>query len=165
MTEKEKKKEFEDAIAEFGPLIAKICFYFSSNKDEFQDLRQETLLNVWKGWDNFNRNSKISTWIYRICFNTCVSFQRKERISKTAISIDEALNLPAETESHILENYNMMHRLIGNLSFEDRAIILMWLDEKSYDEMAELIGLNRNTLAVRLKRIKEKLVRMSKKMD
>ena len=158
-----KEKEFEEALQTYGALITKICFYYSSDLEEFKDLRQEIMINIWKGWAHFRNDSKLSTWIYRICLNTCISFQRKEKKSKSPIhlNIDAAINLPTEEDADILEKYRVMHSLIQKLSFEDRAIILMWLDEKSYDEIATIIGVNRNTLAVRLKRIKEKLVKMN----
>lgn len=156
----ETEKEFEDAIATHGGIIAKICYYFSSDSDEFQDLRQEVLLNIWRGWKTFRGVSGLSTWIYRVSFNTCISCQRKER--KNTISINEVLNLSVDPETSKLERYNTMHKLISQLNFQERAIILMWLDEKSYDEISELMGIKRNTLAVKLKRIKDKLIRMQK---
>lgn len=158
----DKKKEFEDAIARFGGIISKICYYFSSDAEEFKDLRQEVLYNIWRGWDKFRNDSKISTWIYRVSFNTCVSFQRKEKKTKETISIDEVVEMEAEQDTSLLEKYNTMHLLIRKLGYQDRAMILMWLDDKSYEEIAELMGMNRNTVAVRLKRIKDKLSRMAK---
>ena len=129
----EAEKEFENTIVEHGGIITKICYYFSTNPDEFNDLRQEVLYNIWKGWDNFRNQSKLSSWIYRICFNTCISFQRKSKRSKENISIDRVIDIPYEDEPSYVEKYNMMHNLIQQLKYEDRAIILMWLDEKSYD--------------------------------
>ena len=162
MSDQEKEKEFENAIVQYGGIVTKICYYFSSNPDEFNDLRQEVLYYIWKGWDKFRNDSKISTWIYRISFNTCVSYNRKESKTKNMISLDDILDLPAEEEVSKIEKYNKMHKLIQQLSYEDRAIILMWLDEKSYEEISELMGINRNTIAVKLKRIKEKIVKLSK---
>lgn len=158
----DKEKEFEIAISKFNGIITKICYYFSTDQEEFNDLRQESLYNLWKGWNNFRNESKLSTWIYRVCFNTCVSYQRKEKKKKNLLSLDDILDLPADTESIILKRYNQMHSLIQKLKYEERAIILMWLDEKSYEEISDITGINRNTIAVRLKRIKEKLIKMSK---
>lgn len=156
-----KEREFEEAVSSYGGIITKICYYFSTDSDEFKDIRQEVLYNLWKGWDDFRKDAKPSTWIYRVTFNTCVSYQRKERKTKNNISLDSVLDIPAEQESSLQEKYRAMHTLIQKLGYQDRAIILMWLDEKSYEEIAELMGMNRNAIAVRLKRIKEKLVKMS----
>ena len=160
MNDIDNEKEFEEAVSLYGPLISKICYYFSSDSDEFKDLRQEVLLNLWRGWIKFRKDAKLSTWIYRVSFNTCVSYQRKERKSKNSVPIEEVLNLAADQDNGLLEKYTFMHRLIRKLPYQDRAIILMWLDDKTYEEIAELIGINRNTLAVKLKRIKEKLQKM-----
>ena len=158
-----KETEFENAIALYGGIITKICYYFSTDPDDFNDLRQEVLYNLWRGWDTFRHDSKISTWIYRVCFNTCVSYQRKENKSRQTLSIEAVVNVAAPSDEKLLDKYNRMHALIRKLNYQERAIILMWLDEKTYDEIAELMGLNRNTLAVKLKRIKEKLIKLSKK--
>lgn len=163
MEPQNKEKEFEKAIELYGGIITKICYYFSVNTDEFNDLRQEVLFNIWKGWDDFRNAAKLSTWIYRVSFNTCVSYNRKVSKNKNNISIDDVINLAAEEDSNKLEKYNEMHSLIQKLNYEDLALILMWLDEKSYEEMSDLMGLNRNTLAVRIKRIKEKIIKLSGK--
>lgn len=163
MEQPDSEKEFENAIATHGGVITKICYYFSENTEEFKDLRQEVLYNIWKGWHDFRHDAKLSTWIYRVSFNTCISFQRKEKKSKHTISIEDVVDLAYEDEPSKLEKYNAMHALIRRLNFEERAIILMWLDDKSYEEIADLTGIKRNTIAVRLKRIKEKLVKMSQK--
>ena len=164
MNNHKNEKEYEKAIKEYGGIISKICYYFSDDPEEFKDLRQEVLLNIWKGWEKFRKDAKISTWIYRICFNTCISYQRKEKKNNN-ISLEDAFNLPDETEAGTLEKYKTMHYLILKLGYKDRAMILMWLDEKSYEEISELMGMNRNTVAVRLKRIKERLVKMKEELE
>ena len=157
MTEQDKEKEYENAIQEYGGIITGICYYFSSNTEEFKDLRQEVFYHIWKGWDKFRKDCKLSTWIYRVCFNTCVSYKRKDYKRQNTISIEKILNIPDIHDSSEIDKYNTMHSLIQKLNFQDRALILLWLDEKTYDEIAELMGLTRNNVAVKLLRIKEKL--------
>lgn len=153
-------KGFEDIIAEYGGIINKICYYFASDPNEFKDLRQEVFYHIWKGLDKFRQDSKLSTWIYRISFNTCITFHRKEKKFEK-ISVDHIMEMPDEYGgSSKLEEYMALQKLIRKLKYEDRALILMWLDEMSYDEISNLTGLNRNTVAIRLKRIKEKLIKM-----
>ena len=157
---KDTEKNFEEAISKYGGIITKICYYFASDPEEFKDLRQEVFYNIWKGLDKFKHDSKLSTWIYRISFNTCISFHRKEK-KVEKISIDYITEIPEENlETSKLDEYKTMQKLIRQLKYDERALILMWLDEMSYDEISSLMGLNRNTIAIRLKRIKEKLVRM-----
>lgn len=156
-----KEKEFEDAVEQYGDLINKICFYFSDDTVEFNDLRQEVLFNIWRGWDHFLKNSKRSTWIYRVSFNTCISFQRKEKKFKKTLPLENVLENRVDDSEDKKDKYKVLFSLIKMLPYNDRAILLMWLDEKSYEEISELTGLNRNTVATRLKRIKEKLVKMN----
>ena len=152
--------DYEDLIDKYNALINKICYYFASNTDEFNDLKQEVMINLWLGLSSFRKDSSLSTWVYRVCFNTCISLQRKNKKNKIPISIENILDV-ADDEGFDVSKFNEMHALIRRLNVEERAIILMWLDEKTYEEISEITGLNRNTLAVRLKRIKEKLVKMS----
>ena len=156
-----KSKDFEDAITLHQGIISKVCYYFSEDSEEFKDLRQEVMYNLWRGWEKFRNDAKISTWIYRVSFNTCVSYQRKEKKKRNSVPIERVLDMPADNEDPLLEKYRLMHSFIRKLSYQDRAIILLWLDDKTYEEIAELIGINRNTLAVRLKRIKDKLQKMA----
>lgn len=154
------EQSFEEIIETNSLLITKVCYYFSPDLSEFNDLRQDVLINIWRGWNKFRNEAKASSWIYRICFNTCISYQRKNKSKRNKIPISDIIDLPAIDEFE-LDKYNEMHRLINRLGTEDKALILMWLDEKSYDEISDLIGINRNTVATRLKRVKEKLVKMS----
>lgn len=157
-----REQRFQEAISEYGALINKICYFYSLDGEEFQDLRQDTFLNIWRGLDKFEEKSKLSTWIYRVCFNTCISYRRKERHKQNSVSLNEIIEMPAEDTDFDLESYNRMHSLISKLNYQDRAIILMWLDEKTYEEIAELMGMSRNNVAVRISRIKEKLAKMSR---
>lgn len=156
---REQDAAFENIVKKYSLMITKVCFYFANNIQELKDLRQDVLLNIWTGWDKFRMDSKPSTWIYRVCFNTCITFRRKNRQKKNEVPLSSVLEI--EDEAFDMEKYKEMHRLIGKLGTEEKAIILMWLDENSYEEIAEVIGIKRNTVATRLKRIKEKLVKLS----
>lgn len=158
-TRKEQEVAFEDIVRDYSLMITKLCYHFATDISELKDLRQEVLLNVWLGWGKFRMQSKLSTWIYRVCFNTCITYQRKNRKRKNEIPLPSVLEIA--DEQFDMNKYEEMHRLIGKLGSEDKAIILMWLDESSYDEIAEVVGLKRNTVASRLKRIKERLLKMS----
>lgn len=156
---KQREAAFENIVKKYSLMITKVCYYFANNISELKDLRQEVLLNIWTGWDKFKMQSKPSTWIYRVCFNTCITFRRKNRQRKNEVPLSNVLEV--EDVSFDMDKYKEMHRLIGKLGSEEKAIILMWLDENSYEEIAEVIGMNRNTVATRIKRIKDKLVKMS----
>lgn len=162
MANVDKEKAFEEAIIRYGAIVTKICYYFACDNEEFKDLRQETLYNIWKGFDGFKHDAKFSTWIYRVCFNTCISFRRKEKPA-VKISIENVPDLADSDSTEIVEQYKTLHSLISRLKYEERAMILMWLEGISYDEISSLTGLKRNNVAIRLKRIKDKLIKMAGK--
>lgn len=139
-------------------LLYKVCYMYASDREHFQDLYQEVLANIWEGLGSFRGESAQSTWIYRVALNTCVTFYRNyTRYSSEMTSLDMASELVADDENHV-EQLREMYRLISQLSKVDKAIILMWLDERSYDEIAEVTGFTRNNVATRLRRIKQWLV-------
>lgn len=158
-TYREREVAFELIVKDYSLMITKLCYHFATDISELKDLRQEVLLNVWLGLVKFRMQAKLSTWIYRVCFNTCITYQRRNRQRRNEIPLPSVLEIV--DEKFDLAKYEEMHRLIGKLGNEDKVIILMWLDENSYDEIAEVVGMKRNTVATRLKRIKEKLIRMS----
>lgn len=152
--------EFEEIVQKYSGIITKLCYYFASNTDEFEDLRQDVLINIWKGFEKFRKESSISTWIYRVCFNTCVTYQRKKSNRISSISIESIIDIP-DDDIYDINRYNEMHSLINQLNLNEKAIIMLWLDEKTYDEISEITGITRNTIAVKIKRIKEKLIKLS----
>ena len=139
--------EFEEIVQKYSGIITKLCYYFASNTDEFEDLRQDVLINIWKGFEKFRKESSISTWIYRVCFNTCVTYQRKKSNRISSISIESIIDIPDE-DVYDINRYNEMHSLINQLNLNEKAIIMLWLDEKTYDEISEITGITRNTIAV-----------------
>ena len=159
----EAERRFVDITHNQGGLVASICLSFARSKEEFEDLRQDAFLNIWRGLDSFRADSSVSTWVYRITLNTCVSWRRKSRGGERQA---EALNefyreLFDETSREDIERYEQMYRLIAQLPPLDKSALLMWLDDKSYDEIAEVMGLSRNAVASRLKRAKDRLAAMA----
>lgn len=155
----ESERLFMDITRNQGNLVASICLSFARSKEEFEDLRQDTLLNIWRGIDSFREDSSISTWVYRVTLNTCVSSQRKnKRSEKQTEALDEFYReLFDDSSAEDLERYELMYRLIAKLSPLDKSVLIMWLDDKSYDEIADVMGLSRNAVASRLKRAKDRL--------
>lgn len=147
---------FEQILQDYGLVVAKICYMYGTDDEHRKDLYQECMANVWQGLRSFKGNSQISTWLYRVCINTCITCFRRNRQVPT-VSIDECRNI--EDDSSYRENeLRELYRLISILSPVDRGIIMMWLDEKSYDEISEVTGMTRNTVASRIRRIKAKLI-------
>lgn len=152
------KEKFEKIIIQHRSIISKVCFLYAG-EEEFEDYYQEVLFQLWRSLPKFRGESEISTWIYRISLNTCISFIRKDRKMKK-VPLQQELNFSnndVESKMQIRELYY----LINQLNKLEKAMILLWLDEKSYEEIVAITGLSRNNVAVKLSRIKEKLKKMS----
>ena len=153
------EKQFAQTIAEHKSTIYTVCYMFSKDADEVNDLFQEVLVNIWKGYDDFEHRSDIKTWIYRIALNTCISIDRKKRRhATTRLSMD--INL-FEDRDEDTRQVDMLHKRISRLQPFDRAIVLLWLENLSYDEFGQIVGISTKNVSVRMFRIREQLKHMS----
>lgn len=153
------EQEFAKMVKTHKSTIYTVCYMFSNNEEEVADLFQEVLIRVWRGLPSFNGQSDIKTWIYRIALNTCISIDRKKkRHSKTELSM--SINL-FEDKDKETEQVNILHNRISRLLPLDRAIVLLWLENISYDEIGAIIGISAKNVSVRLVRIREQLKAMS----
>jgi RNA polymerase sigma-70 factor (ECF subfamily) len=159
-SQEEQERDFIRMIKENERVIYKVCSVYVSEEFPMEDLYQETVLNLWKAFPRFRNESSYSTYIYRVALNTCISGIRREkhRPKKAPLSFSEELIFEPD---NMEENIRELYRLIRQLKTLERAIILLWLEEKPYQEIAELTGLSRNNVATKLKRIREKLKVMS----
>ena len=132
---------------------------FSKDVDEVNDLFQEVLVNLWKGFEGFQHRSDIKSWIYRVSLNTCISLERKKRRSPV-----ERLNMDInlfEDKDEDTRQVDRLHQRISKLQPFDRAIVLLWLENLSYEEIGLIVGISAKNVSVRLYRIKEQLKNMS----
>ena len=155
------EQEFVTLIQENERVIYKVCYLYTTPHATLNDLYQEVVINLWKAYPKFRNECKISTWIYRIALNTCISFIRKEKnipeivtLSQIADRIEET----DETQVMLKRLYSMINRL-GQL---EKSIVLLYLEDKSYEEIAEITGLTLTNVATKLSRIKDKLRKMNK---
>ena len=154
-----KEKEFEKIVKEHKNTIYTVCFMFSKDADEVNDLFQETLINLWQGFNSFKGESSIRTWIWRVSLNTCISSERKKnKLHTVPLSMD--INLYEDTDEDSRQ-IQMLYNRINRLKPFDRAIVLLWLDNLSYDEIATIVGISVKNVSVRLVRIKEELKKIS----
>lgn len=152
-----KEQLFTDVITEHRKVIVKVCYMYASDDNHFNDLYQEVLANVWQGIESFRGDSKISTWIYRTAINTCVTYFRHHgKLSGVMSPLSSDTDFPDDGQEKD-DNLKFMYALISRLGKLDKALIMMWLDEYSYDEIAEMTGLTRTNVAAKLRRIKLKL--------
>lgn len=164
-TSTEREQRFMAIIDRYKGVIAKVCLVYSSPTALFDDLYQEVLINLWQGLDSFRGDSKLSTWIYRTVINTCITWHRKSsRHSPAAsVSIENMQFEPADNDdgARIAEECRELYRLISLLGPLDKALITLWLEEKTYDEIARIAGISQANVAVRIHRIKDKLSKMA----
>ena len=155
------EQQFSQLVRDNRSTIYAVCYMFSNNQDEVADLFQEVLIKLWKGYSTFESRSDIKTWIYRVALNTCISIDRKnKRRAKHQLSMD--INLFADKDAKT-EQVSMLHRRINQLQPLDRAIVLLWLENISYDEIGAIVGITAKNVSVRLFRIRQQLKNMSDK--
>ncbi len=152
------EKDFASLIEQHSGIINKVSYFYATDKLPFDDIRQEIYVNIWLGLKQFRGNSKISTWIYRVAVNSALMALRSSKSTIDTVPLDfSLLDISSEFDDTQKENLQVLHSLINRLEDIEKAIILLWLDEYSYDEIADTLGLKRNTVAVKIHRIKEKL--------
>jgi RNA polymerase sigma-70 factor (ECF subfamily) len=151
--------EFEKMVREHKSTIYTVCYMFSKDTDEVNDLFQEVLISLWKGFEKFKGESKAETWIWRVSFNTCISQERKKkRTSHTPLEMSIDLFHDQDEDTRQIQ---MLYQRIHQLKPFDRAIVLLWLEGMPYDEIAAIVGITVKNVSVRLFRIKEELKKMS----
>lgn len=152
--------EFTKMVREYRKSIYSICYFFSENPTDVEDLFQEVLVNLWKGFPKFRGDSSLKTWIWRISLNTCCSLQRRNSryVPTIPLAIDKDLFSESDQEGRQVK---MLYDRINKLEVFDRAIILLWLESMSYDEIAAIVGITTASVTSRLFRIKEQLKSMS----
>lgn len=153
---KNREQEFAALVREHKQTIYTVCYMFSQDEDEVADLFQDTLVNLWQGLDSFRHEAKPETWIYRVALNTCVSADRKKKSALQRVDLSMQQNLYRDN-SHSAVQIRQLHDRIQKLDVVDRAIILLWLEDMSYEEIAAIVGISVKNLSVKLVRIKEQL--------
>ena len=147
---------FTQLVRKNKSTIYTVCYMFSKDEDEVNDLFQETLINMWKGIDSFREESKISTWIYRVALNTCLLQERKKKKEVKKVPLNMNVNFFEDNDPDSTQ-VRILHQRIGKLGLVDRALVMMWLEGMSYDEIGAVMGITPQNVGVKLFRIKEKL--------
>ena len=151
--------EFARIIRENKGTIYTVCYMFSKDKEEVDDLFQEALIKLWQGLASFKGDSDLKTWIYKVTLNSCISIDRKKKSRKTQ-PLMEGIDLFDKNDADNKQT-DMLHARIQRLQPFDRAIVLLWLENMSYQEIAQIVGIDVKNVSVRLYRIKEQLKQMN----
>jgi RNA polymerase sigma-70 factor (ECF subfamily) len=162
MKENLSEKELEKLIFENQDLILKVCSIYFNNQVDQEDLFQEIVINLWKGLPSFQGMSKLSTWIYRVSLNTALSQIRRQNRKKLFFSesIHENSLITEAANPDRGFRLNALRKGIEKLKPVEKAVILLYLEEKSYEEISQITGLSINNVSVRIFRTKKKLEKL-----
>ena len=161
METKELEKEFLTMIEAQKRTVYKVCYIYANDQDDLNDLYQETVLNLWKSFPRYRGDSKLTTWVYRIAMNTCITFLRRSNARPQIVPMTANVASMAAEDNEMAGQLRELYRLISQLGKLERALILLWLEERSYEEIANILGITKTNVAVKLNRTKEKLKKMS----
>jgi RNA polymerase sigma factor (sigma-70 family) len=154
----DKKEKFIAAIKENEGFIYKLASAYTNNTDDKHDLVQEIIYQLWKSFQTFSEQSKLSTWIYRVALNISIYQLKKSKKNVLTVPIDEqALNYQENPGNENEEKWKVFRQQIENLNLLDKGLVMLYLDNRSYDEIAEIIGISKSNVGTKLLRIKEKL--------
>lgn len=156
-------QEFLELVNRCQKVIHKVCWLYADSPEDRQDLFQEILFQLWRSYPSFAGKSNFSTWTYRIALNTAITALRKEtrRPEQVELNTDAIASEAAAAGPASREQVEILYRLIRRLSRVDRALIMLYLDDLSYREISEVLGLSENNIGVKLNRIKSRLQEMA----
>jgi RNA polymerase sigma-70 factor (ECF subfamily) len=162
------KEEFLKLINQNKGIIFKICNSYCAVVAERDDLAQEIIYQLWRSGKNFTADHKFSTWMYRVALNTAISFYRKEKNKTEKIPI-AAINYEIEDKdsgnSNEEENITLLQQFINELKELDRALMILYLEDKTYKEMADILGITETNVATKISRIKDNLKQKFAKLN
>ncbi len=154
------KEEFLSRLQEQQLIIYKICNSYCKNEYDRADLAQEITYQLWRSYSHFKGDVKFSTWMYRVALNVAITFYRKTKTSEAVIQLTEPATDPEDKKedgSELEKNINTLQQFINELKELDKALMILYLEEKSYAEIAEILGITETNVATRISRAKDKL--------
>lgn len=152
--------DFDQIIKENARAMHKLCRVYTFNENEYEELFQEMLVQIWHSSEKFRGEAKISTFVYQVCINTALNFRSKlARYKNRFETLDGKIFVaPVAPNNEKNENLQKLYAVIRELKPIDRAIVSLYLDEKSYDETAQILGISKTNVATRLMRLKKNLM-------
>ncbi len=163
MKDQRKEAEFLARVQKHQSILHKICFVYCRNATDKEDLYQEMILQLWKSYGSFRGQSAFSTWMYRVALNTALTVTRKRTLfAGTPLAPDIADE--GFMADNLSDEIHLLHKAITQLKKVEKAVILLWLEEKSYEEIAGIIGISEKNVSVRLVRIRARLAEILNKV-
>lgn len=151
------EQQFSLLVKKHKETIYSVCLMFADNQDDANDLMQEVLIKLWHGFGTMRGNGDERGWVWRVAMNTCITQDTKRKKHEAEVPVEELLTAHSEDSKQI----KMLHQRIHKLEPFDRAIVLLWLEDLSYDEIGQIVGISAKNVSVRLVRIKELLKKMN----
>jgi RNA polymerase sigma-70 factor (ECF subfamily) len=153
---------YTTSILPYSGIIIKICRAYTDSQEDFEDYYQEVCLQIWRSKDSFRGDSKWSTWIYRLSLNICLTLIKKKKKNRAYYTSDYTMSNESTDDNLAFsdDSLNLLYAAIKKLSELDRAVILLYLEEKSNKEIAIIIGTTPNNIGVRVNRVKERLKKL-----
>ncbi|AEI50650.1 RNA polymerase sigma factor [Runella slithyformis] len=151
--------EFLEILRANQGVLVKVCTMYCADAETRRDLYQEIILQLWRSFPTYRKEAKISTWLYQVALNTAITDFRRSRKQGVRLELSEQLGQIPDTSSAVewQENVQWLYRAVDTLSDAEKAIVMLYLEEKSYDEIAEIVGITTGNVRVRMHRIQEKL--------
>jgi RNA polymerase sigma factor (sigma-70 family) len=161
------EKDFTDMVNAHRGIIFKVCHMYVHDTDDREDLFQEIVFQLWRSFPGFRGEAKPSTWMYRVALNTAISHFRNQsrKPDQRTLSIAELQIADKDEKQSVNESINLLNDAIQQLSRIEKAIIILYLEEKSYQEISDIMGISHSNVGVKINRIKTKLEKIIKKID
>ncbi len=154
------QQEFTQMVQTHERLIYKVCNLYAADTEDIKDLFQEIVLQAWSAYPRFRKESSISTWLYRVALNTAITHKRKQHKHISVPGFPE--NNIADTTPQYAEEYKILHRLVSALPPLDKALVLLYMEDRPHTEIAEILGISTSNVGTKLGRIKDKLKQQAK---
>ncbi len=154
------EKEFTELLYQNQGIVHKICSLYFYNRADKEDYKQELIIQLWKAYPSFSNQSKFSTWMYRVCLNAAIDILRKEKTVPKLVEYDsQSVNTISESNIETNDYKERLYQAVNNLSEIDKGIITLYLDEFSYKEIAEIMGISESNTGVKINRIKSLILK------
>jgi len=159
MDKLKQKQFFQEIIEQYKGILFKVACAYCPNEDDRQDLIQEIMIQTWQSIHKYNDQYKISTWLYRISLNVAISFYRKSstRAKKYTALNEQLVEIPDEDKSESERRLNLLEQFISELKEIDKALMILYLEDKSHTEIAEILGMSVSNVGTKIGRLKNKL--------
>ena len=153
-------EQFLNVFQENLGTVLKISRAYTSNRQDKEDLVNNIALELWKSFKNFNGNAKISTWVYRVALNTSMNYRREKKKDSMFFSLNDIKkedNYPWLPEQENSSDLDILYQCIDELNEINKAIILLYLDGNSHEEISEITGISKTNVGTRISRIKDQI--------